>query len=77
MTVPDYQALMLPVLAASSQGEVRISDVRNNLAKRLELTPEDLDQQLPSGRQGLFENRVHWAKFYLSKAGLVPTIAGT
>ncbi len=71
MTVPDYQALMLPVLAASSQGEVRISDVRNNLAKRLELTPEDLDQQLPSGRQGLFENRVHWAKFYLSKAGLV------
>ena len=26
---------------------------------------------LPSGRQKVLHNRLHWAKFYLSKAGLV------
>jgi len=71
MAVPNYQALMLPVLSASSNGEVRIGDVRSKLAEQLELTPEDREKLLPSGRQGLFENRVHWAKFYLSKAGLI------
>jgi restriction system protein len=71
MTVPDYQSLMLPVLSASSRGEVRIGDVRSRIAEQLELTPEDREKRLPSGRQGLFENRVHWAKFYLGKAGLI------
>jgi restriction system protein len=71
MAVPDYQTLMLPVLSASSNGEVRISDVRSSLADQLALAPEDREKLLPSGRQGLFENRVHWAKFYLGKAGLI------
>jgi restriction system protein len=71
MAVPEYQALMLPVLSASSNGEVRISDVRNSLAEQLGLTAEDRSKLLPSGRQGLFENRVHWAQFYLLKAGLI------
>ena len=71
MAIPDYQSLMLPVLAASADGEVRISDVRSKLADQLKLSPEDREKLLPSKRQGLFENRVHWAKFYLGKAGLV------
>jgi hypothetical protein len=32
MSVPDYQSLMLPVLAASSEGEVRINQVVEQLA---------------------------------------------
>ncbi len=73
MSIPDYQSLMLPVLSEASkvEGEVRISDVRSGIAERLGLTPEDLETRLPSGRQGAFENRVHWAKFYLGKAGLI------
>jgi restriction system protein len=73
MTVPDYQSLMLPVLSESSKGgtEVRISDVRSKIAEQLALTPEDLAKRLPSGKQGVFENRVHWARFYLAKAGLI------
>jgi restriction system protein len=73
MTIPDYQSLMLPVLSEASKGaaEVRIGDVRNRIAEQLELTPEDLEKRLPSGRQGAFENRVHWAKFYLGRAGLI------
>jgi len=69
MTVPDYQSLMLPVLSEASkgEGEVRIGDVRTRIAEQLELTPEDLEMRLPSGRQGVFENRVHWAKFSLER----------
>lgn len=75
MTVPYYQSLMLPVLSAvgSSKGEVRIGDVIKKLGEQLELTVEDRAKLLPSGRQGLFENRVHWAKFYLGKACLLET----
>lgn len=70
MTVPDYQSLMLPVLVASAKGEVRIGDVVDRLAEQLHLTPEDRAELLPSGKQTLFGNRVHWAKTYISKAGL-------
>jgi restriction system protein len=73
MAVPDYQSLMLPVLSAvgASKGEVRIGGVIGKICEQLELTAEDRAKLLPSGRQGLFENRVHWAKFYLGKAGLI------
>jgi restriction system protein len=71
MTVPDYQSLMLPVLVASSKDEVRIGDVVSQLAEELKLSPEDRAELLPSGKQTLFSNRVHWAKTYLGKANLI------
>jgi restriction system protein len=73
MTVPDYQSLMLPVLAACCKGEVRIGDVVNQLADELKLSPEERGELLPSGKQTLFNNRVHWAKTYLNKAHLIET----
>jgi restriction system protein len=71
MAIPDYQSLMLPVLLATPETEIRIGDVIVRLADELKLTPEERAQLLPSGVQALFANRVHWAKFYLSKAGLI------
>ncbi len=71
MPIPDYQTLMLPVLLSTPEQEIRIGDVIGRLADQFSLTPEERAQLLPSGVQGLFANRVHWAKFYLSKAGLI------
>ena len=71
MAVPDYQSLMLPVLVASSKEEIRIGDVVNELAEELKLSPEERGELLPSGKQTLFSNRVHWAKTYLGKANLI------
>lgn len=71
MTIPDYQSLMLLVLSASSKREVRIGDAVDGLAEQLGLTPEERAVLLPSGKQTLFGNRVHWAKTYLAKAGLI------
>lgn len=71
MTIPDFQTLMLPVLRSSAMGEVKISDVVQSLADKFGLTEEERSELLPSGRQTTFANRVHWAKSYLGKAGLV------
>lgn len=69
--IPDYQSLMLPVLRAAKQAEVRIGDVIVNLASDLGLSEAARNALLASGRQTIFANRVHWAKTYLAKAGLV------
>jgi restriction system protein len=70
-TVPDYQSLMLPVLRAAAAGEQRIGTVVQSLGEELGLSEAARAALLASGRQTIFANRVHWAKTYLAKAGLV------
>lgn len=71
MAIPDYQTLMLPALAIlGDRNEWRNRDIREKLAKQFELSGEELDQLLPSGKQTTFANRVAWALVYLQKAGL-------
>ena len=71
MEIPDFQSLMLPVLRSSDAGEVHIADVVQRLGEEFSLNTEQLAHLLPSGRQTTFANRVHWAKSYLGKAGLI------
>jgi restriction system protein len=73
MSIPDYQSLMLPVLLASAKGEVRVGPVVEELANQLGLSPDERSELLPSGKQTIIANRVHWAKLYLSKSQLVET----
>lgn len=62
---------MLPVLRFSSGGEVTIQDAVEELAIQFALSDDERSELLPSGKQTTFANRTHWAKFYLSKAGLI------
>jgi restriction system protein len=62
---------MLPVLKVAADGEIRISDAVERLIVVFGLSTEEKSQLLPSGRQTTFANRVHWAKSYLGKAGLI------
>lgn len=62
---------MLPVLRASAHGEARVGEVVDSLGTEFRLSEDELAELLPSGRQTTFANRVHWAKSYLGKAGLV------
>jgi restriction system protein len=71
LTIPDYQTLMLPVLKLAARGETRVPDIVDQLAGEFGLTQAERDQILPSSRQTVLYNRIHWAKFYLSKAGLI------
>ncbi len=73
MAVPDYQSLMLPLLAyaADKKSELSVGVVMDELGSRLELSDEDLKEMLPSGLQSTFVNRVSWAVVYMKKAGLL------
>lgn len=69
--IPDFQTLMLPVLKSGEKGEVSIKLVISNLAEEFCLTDDQRSTLLPSGKQTTFANRVHWAKTFLVKAGLL------
>ena len=72
MPIPDYQSLMRPLLAFGSDGsEKNINDAINGIANQLGLTEDERHQLLPSGKQAIFANRVHWARTYLDKAGAI------
>lgn len=71
MPIPDYQSLMLPVLDLASKGETSVPLAEVEIAARFGLSDQEREQMLPSGKQRLLHNRIHWAKFYLTKAGLL------
>ena len=73
MAIPDYQKLMLPVLTIAAEGEIRVPVAAQKIADSLGLTEDEKEEMLPSGKQRILHNRIHWAKFYLSKAGLIDT----
>jgi restriction system protein len=72
--IPDYQTLMLPVLRAGAQGETTVPRVIAEVAAEYDLTDEQLAKELPSGGQTLLANRTHWARTYLTKAGLLERV---
>ncbi len=75
MPVSDFQSLMLPVLKALSGGaETPISEVRARVATTEGLTPEEVRELLPSGKQPVFANRIAWAVAHMSHAGLVEKV---
>ncbi|RUW48230.1 winged helix-turn-helix domain-containing protein [Mesorhizobium sp. M8A.F.Ca.ET.021.01.1.1] len=71
MPLPDYQSLMLPVLYHGALGETGVMQIEEKIADELGLSAEERQQLQPSGRQRILHNRIHWAKFYLQKAGLL------
>ncbi len=78
MAVPDYQAIMLPLLRFYGDGnEHAFSESVEALVSFYKLTEEERQQMLPSGQQALFSNRVGWARTYLKHACLIePTRRG-
>jgi restriction system protein len=72
MAIPDYQTLMLPLLRAVSNGKVhKISKLYDVLSNEFNLTEEERNKRLPSGRETYIKNRISWARTYLKKAGLI------
>jgi len=75
MAIPDYQALMRPLLEKAQGGEWRMVDLARLIADDLMLIAEERIRRLPSDRQQVFNNRLHWAKLHLSRARLVEPIS--
>ena len=72
MSIPDFQAIMLPLLELAGDDEIHSLNVAvSELADKLDLSEEERTELLPSGQQPTFYNRVGWARTYLKKAGLL------
>jgi restriction system protein len=72
MAIPDYQTCMLPLLKFYGDGQEHTNrDSIDALAKDFKLTEEERRMVLPSGVQGLFDNRINWARTYMKKAALI------
>jgi restriction system protein len=78
MAIPDYQTCMLPLLRSYGDGKEHSNrESIDALATIFRLTDEEKRAMLPSGVQGLFDNRVNWARTYMKKANLIePTKRG-
>jgi len=72
MAIPDYQAIMLPLLRFSQDNEEHsIRQVYDHISQLFGLSEAERSELLPSGQQPIVENRVGWSRTYLMKAGLL------
>ncbi|MGI4795680.1 MAG: restriction endonuclease [Janthinobacterium lividum] len=71
MTIPTFDALMLPVLAHAATKLYKMSELVTRISDDLNLTAEDRQMLLPGGSGTTIASRVGWAKTFLKKAGLV------
>lgn len=72
MPIPDYQSIMLPLLKVAGDGVTHQFRVAvEALAEDFALTDTERRELLPSGKQPTFDNRVGWARTYMTKAGLL------
>lgn len=62
---------MLPVLKLAAEAEWRVPEIAEHIGDAFGLDEGERNEFLPSGRQRILHNRIHWAKFYMSKAGLL------
>lgn len=72
MALPKYNELYKPLLDVIQDGQIYcMKETATKVAENLNLSVEELAEQLPSQRQTIFINRLYWAKTYLKKAGLI------
>ena len=71
MPIPDYQTLMRPVLSLVLTEEQPAKRIITKIADLYELTEDERDAKIPSGRTTVLANRVHWAITYMVQAGLL------
>jgi restriction system protein len=72
MPIPAFQTVMLPFLETLADGRVwTMREVTEQLAKRFDLTDQEIHERIPSGEAPVFANRVAWAKTHMKVAGLI------
>ena len=72
MALPDFQSTMLPLLQfAGDRQEHSLREAVDSLADHFGLSAVERKELLPSGQQEVLNNRVGWARTYLTKACLL------
>jgi restriction system protein len=74
VSLPSYQDMMLPILRNASDGREHSGrEAIEPAVFAFQLTEDQRTELLPSGQQPFLDNRANWARFYMTKAGLLVT----
>jgi 5-methylcytosine-specific restriction enzyme B len=66
-----YLPLLLDAIQSTNQKTMRPAEARAWIRSKIEVPPDDLTRCIKNGKQTIFENDIHWARFYLVKANLI------
>ena len=66
-----YFSLLLDALRSTDPAAMRPAEAAAWVRARVDVPEDDLTRLIAGGGQSIFENDIHWARFYLVKAGLV------
>ena len=66
-----YFPLLLDALRSTHPTPMRPAEARAWIRSKIEVPADDLTRLIENGKQSIFENDVHWARFYLAKANLI------
>lgn len=62
---------MLPVLKLFADGKQSVPECIPEIRAQFNISDEDAEELIPSGKMTVLYNRAHWARTYLGKAGLL------
>ena len=66
-----YFPLLIEALRSADPVAMRPAEAMAWIRAKVQVPADDLTRHILNGKQSIFENDVHWARFYLAKAGLV------
>ena len=66
-----YFPLLLDALRSTHPTPMRPAEAQAWIRSKMEVPSDDLTRLIENGKQSIFENDVHWARFYLAKAHLI------
>jgi len=70
--IPDFQTIMLPLLKTFQDGNEKTSKkLREEMVSHFNISEDEQNEKIPSGKQPLYYNRVAWAIAYLKMADLI------
>lgn len=76
MAVPEFYRFLRPALALLQDGETyNLRDIEKRLANQFQLSVEDREELIPSGRCTRLYDRTQWALTYLRQAKLVEGVS--
>lgn len=77
MAIPAFEKYLLPMLNIYKSGyKIPIKDIRDSLSKEFGLSQLDLEEMTLGGNAYKHNDRVYWARTYLSKSGLLEGAKG-
>jgi 5-methylcytosine-specific restriction enzyme B len=66
-----YFPLLLDALRSTDPTPMRPAEAFAWIRARVDVPEDDLTRLIVNGSQSIFENDIHWVRFYLAKAGLI------